>query len=111
MLCLPSRVLRVLSNLLGNTVKFTPPGGSSTVSAAPTGDAVLFSVADTGAGIAAKHLPHLFDRYWQARRGEKEGLGLGLSIARGIVEAHGGRIWAESTPGEGATFHFTLPTG
>lgn len=104
-----ARVLRVLSNLLGNAVKFTPSGGSITVSAARTEGAVLFTVADTGAGIAAEHLPHLFDRYWQVRRGEKEGLGLGLAIAKGIVDAHGGRIWAESVQGEGATFHFTLP--
>ncbi|HEX8210211.1 MAG TPA: ATP-binding protein [Longimicrobium sp.] len=104
-----SRVLRVLSNLLGNALKFTPAGGLITVAAAPAEGAVRFTVADTGTGIAPEHLPHLFDRYWQVRRGEKEGLGLGLAIAKGIVEAHGGRIWAESVPGEGATFHFTLP--
>ena len=104
-----SRVLRVLSNLLGNALKFTPAGGLITVSAAPIEGAVRFTVADTGSGIAPEHLPRLFDRYWQVRRGEQEGLGLGLAIARGIVEAHGGRIWAESVQGEGATFFFTLP--
>jgi signal transduction histidine kinase len=104
-----ARVLRVLSNLLGNALKFTPAGGLISVSAAPAEDAVRFTVADTGSGIALEHLPRIFDRYWQVRRGEKEGLGLGLAIAKGIVEAHGGRIWAESVQGEGATFHFTLP--
>ena len=113
--CLPvlqadrARILRVLSNLLGNALKFTRAGGLVTVSAAPAEGFVRFAVADTGCGIAPEHLPHIFDRYWQVRRGEKEGLGLGLAIAKGIVEAHGGRIWAESAPGEGATFHFTLP--
>ncbi|HEX8359628.1 MAG TPA: ATP-binding protein, partial [Longimicrobium sp.] len=106
-----ARVLRILSNLLGNALKFTPAGGTVTVSAAPLEGAVRFSVADTGPGIAPQHLPHLFDRYWQARRGEKQGLGLGLAISKGITDAHGGRIWAESEPGKGATFHFTLPAG
>ncbi len=106
-----ARVLRILSNLLGNALKFTPPGGTVTVCAVPAEGGVRFSVADTGTGIAPQHLPHLFDRYWQARRGEKQGLGLGLAIAKGIADAHGGRIWAESEPGKGATFHFTLPAG
>ena len=106
-----ARLLRVLSNLLGNALKFTPQGGTVTLSAAPAQGGVRFTVADTGKGIEPQHLPRLFDRYWQVRRGEKEGLGLGLAIARGIVDAHGGRIWAESVPGEGATFHFILPAG
>lgn len=106
-----ARVLRILSNLLGNALKFTPAGGTVTVCAAPAEGGVRFSVADTGPGVAPQHLPHLFDRYWQARRGEKQGLGLGLAISRGIADAHGGRIWAESEPGKGATFHFILPTG
>jgi signal transduction histidine kinase len=106
-----ARVLRILSNLLGNALKFTPAGGTVTASAAPGEGGVRFSVADTGPGVAPQHLPHLFDRYWQARRGEKQGLGLGLAIAKGIVDAHGGRIWAESEPGAGAAFHFILPAG
>ncbi|HEU4559747.1 MAG TPA: ATP-binding protein [Longimicrobium sp.] len=104
-----ARVLQVLSNLLGNALKFTPPGGEVTVVAERAGDAVAFRVADTGEGIAPEHLPRLFDRFWQAERGNRKGLGLGLAIAKGIVEAHGGRIWAESEPGRGSSFHFTLP--
>ena len=105
-----ARLLQVLSNLLGNALKFTPAGGSVRLDAALAGDAVRFRVADTGPGIDPEHLPRLFDRFWQARRGEQAGLGLGLAIAKAIVDAHGGRIWAESTPGEGSTFCFTLPS-
>jgi signal transduction histidine kinase len=104
-----ARVLQVLSNLVGNALKFTPPGGEVTVIAERAGDAVVFRVADTGEGIAPEHLPRLFDRFWQAERGTRTGLGLGLAIAKGIVEAHGGRIWAESEPGRGSSFYFTLP--
>jgi signal transduction histidine kinase len=68
-----------------------------------------FRVEDTGVGILPEHLPHVFDRFWQADRSGNAGAGLGLAIAKGIVEAHGGRIWVESTPGKGATFFFTLP--
>jgi signal transduction histidine kinase len=70
---------------------------------------VGFFVSDTGPGIAPEQLVSVFDRFWQAERGDRKGLGLGLAIARGIVEAHGGRIWAESAPGRGSTFFFTLP--
>jgi signal transduction histidine kinase len=70
---------------------------------------VLFWVADTGAGIAAEDVPHVFDRFWQARRGGRRGAGLGLPIVKGIVEAHGGRIWVESAAGRGSTFFFTMP--
>ena len=81
------------------------------VAIAPPRDAeVLFWVADTGAGIAAEDVPHLFDRFWQARKAGRRGAGLGLPIVKGIVEAHSGRIWVESTPGEGSTFFFTIPT-
>jgi PAS domain S-box-containing protein len=103
------RIVQVLSNLVGNAIKFTREGGSIVLSACRDGDAMRFSVSDTGQGISAEQMHHLFDRYWQAKRDGRLGIGLGLSIAKGIVEAHGGRIWAESSAGQGTTFHFTLP--
>lgn len=103
------RILQVLSNLLGNGVRHTPPGTTVTVRARRLGHEILLSVSDTGHGIEPEHMPHLFDRFWQARPRARSGAGLGLSIAQGIVEAHRGRIWASSAPGEGATFFFTLP--
>jgi two-component system response regulator NreC len=103
------RILQVLSNLLGNGVRHTPRGTTVTIRARRLGRDVLLSVSDTGNGIEPEHMPHLFDRFWQARPRERSGAGLGLSIAQGIVEAHRGRIWASSAPGEGATFFFTLP--
>jgi len=109
--CDHDRVIQLFSNLVGNAVKFTPDGGTITVRAAPDGDLVRFSVTDTGPGIPADELPHVFDRYYQAQRKNRDGIGLGLSIARGIVEAHGGRIWAESEEGKGSTFSFTLAPG
>jgi PAS domain S-box-containing protein len=104
------RLLQVLENLVGNAIKFTPIGGLITVGAAMRRGDVVFSVADTGPGIPAENLPHVFDRFWQAKRAERRGAGLGLPICKGIVEAHGGRIWAESEPGFGSTFRFTIPT-
>ncbi|MBW3570497.1 MAG: PAS domain S-box protein [Gemmatimonadetes bacterium] len=103
------RMLQVFGNLVGNAIKFTPAGGRVEVGAERAVDYVRFWVRDTGPGIEREHLPRLFDRIWQARRGGKAGAGLGLAIAKSIVEAHGGQIWVESTPGEGSTFHFTLP--
>jgi PAS domain S-box-containing protein len=103
------RILQVFENLVGNAIKFTGPGGLITVGAEPTDGQVLFWVADTGAGIGADHLPHVFERLWQGRAGQK-GAGLGLAIVKGIVEAHSGRVWVESTVGEGTTFFFTIPT-
>jgi CheY-like chemotaxis protein len=99
----------VFGNLIGNAVKFSPPAGVVTVRAEARGDEVRFAIADQGPGIAAEELPHIFERFWQARRTAHLGTGLGLSIAEGIVAAHGGRIWAESTPGAGTTMFFTLP--
>jgi PAS domain S-box-containing protein len=109
------RLLQVLSNLVGNALKFTPEGGVITVAAQPGDDVaaaslhITFSVQDTGCGIPADQLPHIFARGWQARRGDRRGIGLGLAIASGIVQAHGGRIWAESVVGEGSRFIFTVP--
>ena len=106
------RVLQVLENLVGNALKFTPPGGVVTVAAtrAPEAGWVLFSVRDTGPGIPGEHLPRVFDRFFQVHSSDRRGAGLGLAICKAIVEAHGGRIWAESEPGKGAAFFFTLPT-
>jgi PAS domain S-box-containing protein len=104
-----ARLLQVLSNLVGNALKFTPRGGEVRIGAEAAGELVRVWVSDTGPGIDPEHLPRLFERFWQARRGDRAGLGLGLSIAKAIVDAHGGRIWAESTPGSGSTFSFTLP--
>ena len=103
------RIMQVIGNLVGNAVKFTPEGGSVTLGAAWDGRELHVSVADTGAGITPEQLPHVFGRFWQANRGDRRGIGLGLSIARGIVEAHGGRIWVESELGQGSTFYFTVP--
>ena len=104
----PERIFRVLSNLLGNAIKFTPEGGTITVRAERRGDDLSIAVADTGPGIAADQLPHVFERYWKAQSTSQPGSGLGLYIANGIVEAHGGKIWAESSAG-GARFTFILP--
>jgi signal transduction histidine kinase len=103
------RVLQVMSNLVGNSLKFTPKGGVVSLSAEPREQDVMFTVADTGPGIPARHLNDIFSPYWQAKRTERLGAGLGLPIAKGIVEAHGGRIWVESEQGKGTKFFFTLP--
>jgi len=107
--CDRHRVLQVLANLIGNALKVMPGGGAIRVGVRREGGEVVFEVADTGPGIAADDLPHVFDRYWRSAGASYEGSGLGLAIARGIVKAHGGHIRARSAPGEGATFTFTLP--
>lgn len=106
--CDRRRVLQVFANVLGNAVKFTAEG-KVRVEVSVAEREVCFAVSDTGAGISPEHLPHLFERYWQAPEGERSGVGLGLYIARGIVEAHGGRIWADAAHGKGARISFTLP--
>jgi signal transduction histidine kinase len=103
------RVLQVFSNLVGNALKFTPQGGCITLAAEPQGAMVRFAVLDSGPGIAPEHLPRIFDRFWKKDISGTRGTGLGLFIAKGIVDAHGGRIWVESTIGQGAAFYFTLP--
>lgn len=106
----PERIHQVLSNLISNALKFTPADGEVHVSASVTPDEVTFEVRDTGPGISAAQIPRLFDRYWQGTTTKQRGsLGLGLYICKNLVEAHGGRIWVESTLGEGARFCFTLP--
>jgi signal transduction histidine kinase len=104
------RLLQVLGNLVGNALKFTAAGGRVVISARPAGVEIVFSVADNGPGIPQEHQAHLFDRFWQARDGDRRGVGLGLAITKGIVEAHGGRVWVESAVGAGSTFSFAIPT-
>lgn len=103
------RLLQVLSNLVGNAMKFTPRGGTVTITIVNHDDDVGFSVSDTGCGIAPAELPHVFEAYWRTTRARSGGVGLGLSIAKGIVESHGGTMWVESRLGEGTTFFFKLP--
>lgn len=98
------RLLQVLGNLIGNAVKFTGEGGKISVTADKVGPDIRIAVADTGPGIPAEQLPHVFDRFWRATANDRKHTGLGLSIAQGVVRAHGGRIWAESTPASGSTF-------
>jgi signal transduction histidine kinase len=104
------RLVQVLSNLVGNALKFTESGGSVSVNAALDNGLLRVSVRDTGIGIPKENQAHVFDRYWHSRRkGRSIGTGLGLAIARGIVEAHGGSIGVQSEPGRGSTFWFAIP--
>ena len=105
----PGRLLQVIGNLLTNALKFTPDGGRVLLSAKPAVDEMVFAVSDTGPGMSPDDMDQLFDRFWQARDVDSRGIGLGLTISKGIVEAHGGRIWVESTPGQGSTFSFSVP--
>jgi two-component system phosphate regulon sensor histidine kinase PhoR len=101
---------RALGNLLHNAIKFTPSGGQIAIAATANDEAIQLSVSDTGPGIPSEDLPRIFERFYKVDRARgKGGTGLGLAIARHVVEAHGGRIWAESQLGKGATFYFTLP--
>lgn len=102
------RIQQVLSNLVVNAIKFTPKEGRIVIRATPSPGGVRFSVSDTGPGIPADQLERVFARFWQADASDRRGIGLGLTIAKGIMDAHGGRIWVESRPGEGTTFHFVL---
>jgi signal transduction histidine kinase len=103
------RLAQALGNLLGNAIKFTPRGGTVELAVAPSpAGGVRFEVRDTGPGIPAEHLPHLFDRFWQARETRRAGAGLGLAIAQGIAQAHGSVLAVESTPGSGTRFWFDL---
>jgi len=102
-------VVQALGNLIGNALKFTPPGGRVTISVECDADGVCISVADTGPGVPADQVPRLFDRYWQANRTDRRGVGLGLSIVKGIAEAHGGDVRVRTEEGAGTTFTLVLP--
>jgi signal transduction histidine kinase len=108
--CDRDRALQVLSNLVGNATKAVPDGGQITVRVQARGHELLFTVSDNGPGISEEDVEHLFDRYWRSGKAGYSGTGLGLAITRGIVSAHGGKIWVESELGRGATFLFTIPT-
>jgi signal transduction histidine kinase len=103
------RIVQVLTNLCANALKFTRRGGRVEVSADRNGDTVQITVRDTGIGISRDHLSRVFDRFWQAKRASRASAGLGLAIAKSIVEAHGGTIWVESVEGQGTAFHLRLP--
>ncbi len=108
----PQRIQQVLLNILSNAERYTPEGGQITLSAVKLNAEVRVSVTDSGPGIAPEDLPYVFERFWRGDRSRSRatgGTGLGLAIAKQFVEAHGGRIWAESTPGKGSTFTFSLP--
>jgi signal transduction histidine kinase len=109
LLCDRERVLQVFANLIGNAIKFSEPGGRITLRATRRDGWIQFEVSDTGPGIPAADVKRLFEPFWSGRRHAKKGTGLGLYITRGIVEAHGGRIWVQSRERQGATFFFTLP--
>ncbi len=106
--CDRDRIVQVLSNLIGNALKFTPQHGSVTVRAELQGSEVRFEVRDTGCGISPEQIPHLFERFWRAQN-RGGGVGLGLFIANGIIASHGSTLGVESTPGAGSTFFFSLP--
>jgi K+-sensing histidine kinase KdpD len=105
-----ARMQQAIGNLLSNAIKFTPEGGRVVLEGSAEKEAVVFRVRDSGIGIAADRLPHVFDQFWQGKTGDRGGVGLGLAIAKAIVEAHGGTIAVESTVGKGSTFTITVPT-
>jgi signal transduction histidine kinase len=107
--CDRDRIYQVLANLLGNAIKFSPKNGSIRFAVEVRRDEVIFSVKDSGPGILPHEVPHIFDPYWQAPSSKYGGLGLGLAIAKNIVQAHAGRIWLEGQPGDGSTFYAAFP--
>ena len=108
----PTRMEQVLVNLIHNAIKFTPEGGSITLQAENAAEKVQFSIQDTGIGITAEDLPRIFEKFFKSDRARSGGgTGLGLAIAKHLVEAHGGKIWAESQENVGSTFFFSVPIG
>ncbi|RYZ47496.1 MAG: HAMP domain-containing histidine kinase, partial [Sphingobacteriales bacterium] len=107
--CQKTHIEQVVGNLISNALKFTPEGGSITVSVEQEQAQIVFCVADTGGGIHSDHLERIFERFWQEDHAREQGTGLGLAIAKEIVEQEGGKIWAKSTPGRGSSFFFSLP--
>lgn len=107
----PVRIVQVLTNLVVNALDFTCSGGTVRVSADTDAERLCVCVSDTGAGIAPEDLPYVFERHWRGASSERRtsGSGLGLTIVRGIVQAHGGETWVRSAPGDGSRFYFTLP--
>jgi len=103
------RLLQVFANLIANAIKFTPSGGRIAVGVEASRGLIRFGVSDTGEGIPAPMLEAIFERFWQAGKNDRRGMGLGLYISKSIVDAHHGRIWAESELGQGARVYFTLP--
>lgn len=103
------RMLQVFANLISNSIKFTPQGGQVTIHVEPVAEGLRFCISDTGVGIAEPMLEVIFERFWQVGKHDRRGMGLGLYISKCIVEAHGGRIWAESQVGSGSQLCFTLP--
>jgi signal transduction histidine kinase len=107
--CDRQRILQVFGNLVGNAFKFSEAGTAIQLAAVRCGDQIELSVKDRGPGIPAEQLGRIFDRFWKGNQHAREGTGLGLAISRGIVEQHGGKLWVESTLGEGTKFTFSLP--
>lgn len=107
----PNRLERILVNFLSNALKYSAPNTRVSLRLEQADNAVVTRITDEGPGIPPEELPHLFERYYRARATQqsKEGLGLGLYITKGLVDAHGGQMWAESEPGKGSSFYFTLP--
>lgn len=108
-LCDWDRIIQVFSNLISNAIKFTPSGGIISIRAERPESMIRFIVSDTGSGISPENIPHIFNRYWQETKTSGSGTGLGLTIVKGIIEAHRGRVWVESKEGEGTSICFDLP--
>jgi two-component system phosphate regulon sensor histidine kinase PhoR len=106
------RIRQTIVNLVHNAIKFTDPGGKITIASQVRGDSVIVDISDTGIGISKNDLPHVFERFYKGDRARSEGgTGMGLAIAKHVIEAHGGSIWAQSAEGKGSTFSLSLPLG